>query len=126
MVPTPLNPPKVFVRQISTDGEHDHRPFPVTVTTPGGFGGTRSTMVNAKLKDNIFSTVLKSVSEHYRVSTESSRKAPGSAVMSDSASTEKAPLPLKGRKWRVANEGQTADTEISFVFIAPPPLPSIR
>ena len=111
VAPTPLNSPKMFVRQISTNGEHDHRPFPVTATTPGGFGGTGSTMVNTKLKDHIFSTILKRMSKRHRISTGPLRKAPGSAVMSDSASTEKAPLRLKGRNWRVANEGHPADIE---------------
>ena len=125
VAPTPLNSPKMHVRPISTNGERDYRPSPVTPTIPNGvsplglkpahgFGGTGSTTVNTKLKDHIFSTILKRMSKRHRLSTGSLRKlsqAPGSAAMSDSASTSKLAPGLKGRRWRTIDEGDAADTE---------------
>jgi len=123
--PTPVNSPKMLSRLMYTAGEHDYQPSPVTPMTPNGlspmspmlpcgFGGTGSTTVNTKLKDHIFSTILKRMSKRHRLSTGSLRKlsrAPGSAAMSDSASTGKPSPSLKGRRWRVVEEGDTADTE---------------
>jgi len=122
VAPTPVNSPKMSGRLISTDGEHDCRPFPSVPTTPGpmspkptwGFGGTGSTTVNTKLKDHIFSTILKRLSRRHRLSTGSLRKlsqTSGSAAMSDSASTRKPSLDLEGRRWRAVEEGDAADTE---------------
>jgi len=115
--PTPVNSPKMFARLIHTNGEHDHRLSPVNLTNQKplcGFGGTGSTMVNTKLKDHIFSTILKRMSKRHRLSTGSLRKlsqTPGSAAMSDSASTDKPSSTLKGRRWRAVEEGDVADTE---------------
>ena len=123
--PTPLNSPKMFTRSMHTNGEHDHRLSLVTPMTPGGanpmspkppcgFGGTGSTVVNTKLKDHIFSTILKRMSKHHRLSTGSLRKlsqAPGSAGMSDSASTDKPSFTPRGRRWGAVEEGDVADTE---------------
>ena len=116
VAPTPVNSSKVLDRLISTNWENDYRPFPPTPITPGGasptglrpacgFGGTGSTTVNTKLKDHIFSTILKRMSKRHRL------QVPGSAVMSDSASTDKPPLSLKRRRWTVLEEGDIADTE---------------
>jgi len=122
VAPTPVNSPKMSGRFISTDGEHNCRPFHSSPMTPGptgpkpawGFGGTGSTTVNTRLKDHIFSTILKRLSRRQRLSPGSLRKpshSSGSAVVSDSASTDKPPLNLKGRRWRVVEEGDAADTE---------------
>jgi len=114
--PTPVNSPKMFGRLMHGNAEHDYRASSLTPMTPKGpsptcgFGGTGSTTVNTKLKDHIFSTILKRFSKRHRVSTGSLRRlsqAPGSAVMSDSASTDKR---LKGR-WRPVDDGDAADTE---------------
>ncbi|KAF9652112.1 SAICAR synthase-like protein [Thelephora ganbajun] len=123
--PTPVNSPKMFGRFMHTNGENDHRLSPATPMTPNsvcpmgpkpacGFGGTGSTMVNTKLKDHIFSTILKKMSKHHRLSTGSLRKlsqVSGSAVVSDSASAGNPSPSLKGRRWRVVEEGDVADTE---------------
>ena len=125
VAPTPANSPKVLGRPISTNGEHDSRPFPITVTTPNGispvglkpaygFGGTGSTTVNTKLKDHIFSTILRKMSRHHHHSTGSLRRSShpsGSAALSDSASTDKSLLSSKRRRWRVGDDGDAADTE---------------
>ena len=111
VAPTPVNSPKMFSRLMHTAAEHDYQSSPVTPMTPNcGFGGTGSTMVNTKLKDHIFSTILKRMSKRRRLSPGYLRKASGSA-MSDSASTDKPSPSLKGRRWRVVDEGDTADTE---------------
>lgn len=117
--PTPANSPKMFDRLMRTNGEHDYRPSPVASTTLGqkpacGFGGTGSTMVNTKLKDHVFSAIWKRMSKRHRLSTGSLRKlsqAPGSAAMSDSASTGKPSPTLKARRWGVVEDGDVADTE---------------
>jgi len=119
--PTPVNSPKMFARLIHTNGEHDPRltPMPsganpMRPNSPCGFGGTGSTVVNTKLKDHIFSTILKRMSKRHHISTGSLRKlshAPGSATMSDSASTDKLSSTLKGRRWRAVEDGDVADTE---------------
>lgn len=121
--PTPVNSPKMPSRLMYTNGEQDYRLSPGTpngVNSMGpkpscGFGGTGSTVVNTKLKDHIFSTILKRMSKRHRFSAGSLRKlsqAPGSAAMSDSASTDKLSSTLKGRRrWAVVEEGDAADTE---------------
>lgn len=123
--PTPVNSPKIFAHMIHTNGEHDPRlstvtsmmpsgVSPIRPNSPCGFGGTGSTVVNTKLKDHIFSTILKRMSKRHHLSTGSLRKlshAPGSAAMSDSASTDKLSSTLKGRRWRALDDGDVADTE---------------
>jgi len=125
VAPTPVNSPKMFARLIHTNGEHDPHLFPVTSMMPSGvnpmrpnspcgFGGTGSTVVNTKLKDHIFSTILKRMSKRHHPSAGSLRKlshAPGSATMSDSASTDKLSSTLKGRRWMAVEDGDVADTE---------------
>lgn len=92
-VPTPYNSPRMF---LNTIGEHDHQTTSAPPMTPNGlnpidpkpacgFGGTGSTMVNTKLKDHIFSTILKKMTRRHRISTE--------------------------RRWRADEEGDAADTE---------------
>ena len=120
VAPTPVNSPKMFGRLMHPNGGHDHRLSHVTPMTPNspnlmghGFGGTGSTTVNTRLKDHIFSTILKRMSKRHHLSTGSLRKlrqTPGSATMSDSASTDRPPL-LKGRRWRTVDEGDAADPE---------------
>ena len=117
VAPTPANSPKMFGRPMHPN---DHRLSHATQMTPNsanptghGFGGTGSTTVNTRLKDHIFSTILKRMSKRHHLSSGSLRKlcqTPGSAAMSDSASTDKPPL-LKGRRWRTVDEGDVADTE---------------
>ena len=112
--PTPLNSPKMSSRLMHTSGEHDYHPPVALMTSSGfdpmgpkpacGFGGTGSTMVNTKLKDHIFSTILKRMSKRHQVST----KKLSQATMSDSASTDKPSPPLS---WKVVEEGDAADTE---------------
>jgi inositol-hexakisphosphate 5-kinase len=96
VTPTPDNSPRILGRFLNTVGEHDHRTTSAPPMTPNGlnpidlkpacgFGGTGSTMVNTKLKDHIFSTILKGMTKRYRHSA--------------------------GRKWRVDEEGDAADTE---------------
>ena len=117
--PTPLNSPKMSGRLMHTSGEHDYRPSPVAPPTPNGlgpmgpkpscgFGGTGSTMVNTKLKDHIFSTILKRMSKRHQVSARRLAQVAGSAAMSDSASTDK---PSPTLRWKVVGEGDAADTE---------------
>jgi inositol-hexakisphosphate kinase len=120
--PTPVNSPKIFTRLMHTNGEHDHQLSPVTPMTPScassklpcGFGGTGSTVVNTKLKDHIFSTILRSMSKRNRLSTGSLRKlspASGSAAMSDSAAVDKPSSTQRGRRWGTVEDGDVADTE---------------
>ena len=120
VAPTPVNSPKMSGRLAFTDGEHDCRPSPPSPMTPGpigpkpawGFGGTGSTTVNTKLKDHIFSTIMKRLSRRHRLSTRSLRKlsqTPESAAMSDSASTSKPSINKKGRRWSAVEDA--ADTE---------------
>ena len=122
VAPTPVNSPKMSGRSVSTDGEHDCQSFPPAPMTPGpmgpqpawGFGGTGSTTVNTKLKDHIFSTILRRLSRRHRLSTGSLRKlsqTSGSAAMSDSASTNDPSLDLKGRRRRAVEKGDAANTE---------------
>ena len=93
--PTPDNSPRIFGRFVNTVDEHDDRSSPAPPMTPNGinligpkpcgFGGTGSTIVNTKLKDHIFSTILKRMTKRHQLST--------------------------GRRWRVDEEGDAADTE---------------
>ena len=96
VAPTPDNSPRIFGRLLNTLGEQDHRTASAPPMTPNGlnqigqkplcgFGGTGSTVVNTKLKDHIFSTILKGMTKRHR-------------------------LPA-GRRWRVDEEGDAADTE---------------
>jgi inositol-hexakisphosphate kinase len=118
VAPTPVSSPKMLGRSMAPNGEHDYQHFPLTpsginpvgLKPPCGFGGTGSTMVNTKLKDHIFSTILKRMSKRHRVSRKSS-PAPELTAVSDSASTGKPPFSSKGRRWRIAEEGDAADTE---------------
>ena len=94
--PTPGNSPRNLGRFLNTIGERDHRTASTPPISPNGispigpnsvcgFGGTGSTVVNTKLKDHIFSTILKRMTKRHRHST--------------------------GRRWRVDEEGDAADTE---------------
>ena len=114
--PTPVNSPIMFGRQLNTTGGHDHRTSSAPPMTPSdfnpiapkpvcGFGGTGSTTVNTKLKDHIFSTILRSMTKRRQLS------APGSATMSDSASTDKPSLTSKGKSWLVVEDHSAADSE---------------
>ena len=94
--PTPDSSPLIFGRFLNAIGEHDCQAAPVSPITPNGvnpigskpacgFGGTGSTIVNTKLKDHIFSTILKRMTKRHRPST--------------------------GRRWRIDEDGDAADTE---------------
>lgn len=96
VAPTPDNSPRIFGRFLNPVCEQDHRTAsapPIALNGVNaigskpvcGFGGTGSTMVNTKLKDHIFSTILKSMTKRHRHSTE--------------------------RRWRADDDGDAADTE---------------
>ena len=99
--PTPGNSPKMFGRFLNATGDHVYRTASAPPMTPDsanpigpkpvcGFGGTGSTTVNTRLKDHIFSTILKRMTKQHRSPTGTFRK---------------------GRKWGVDEEGDAADTE---------------
>ena len=125
VAPTPDNSPKMLGRFLNASGELVYRTTSAPPMTPDGanllgpkptcgFGGTGSTMVNTKLKDHIFSTILRKVARQHRPSAGSSRRAsrtPESVVMSDSGSLER-PTPIwRRRRWGVVEEGDVTDTE---------------
>lgn len=70
--PTPANSPGIplcMLSSSSTINGHPSRPFQSdqgigAPQSPGWFGGTGSTMVNTKLKDHVFSTVLRRLRRH--------------------------------------------------------------
>jgi inositol-hexakisphosphate kinase len=123
--PTPGNSPKMSGRFLNTTGEYVYRTAsapPMTLDRVNsispkpvcGFGGTGSTMVNTKLKDHIFSTILKKMTRQHRSPTGSFRKVsrvPGPAVMSDSALADNPSPVLKGRRWRMEKQGDAAESE---------------
>lgn len=125
VAPTPDNSPKILGRFLTASGELVYQTTSAPPMTPDGanllgpkptcgFGGTGSTVVNTKLKDHIFSAILRKAARQHRPSAGSSRQAsrtPESIVMSDSGSLER-PTPIwKRRRRGVVEEGDVADTE---------------